>query len=288
MTRPVNAARGEPRDLARAYPGRAFDAGLAIAVETRQRWTAMTPPAPDAAVCFDHVAIGVPHVAAVSPFLVGELGGHPCGSGPGVGFRWWQWEFARGGRLEILEPDGPPGGFMHRFLEKHGPGLHHVTFKVPVIEEATRRAESLGYEIVGFDDSWPSWKEAFLHPKQALGIVVQLAESHPELEPDDIGEWPFPEEPAERAEPAELLGLRLTASSAEDARRLWQETLLGSCTENAGELVFHWPASPLRIVASVEPAAPQGPRGIEVAAHPGLALPEGPHPVLGTAFLAAP
>ena len=30
----------------------------------------------------------------------------------------------------------PPGGFMHRFLERRGPGVHHVTFEVPDIDAA--------------------------------------------------------------------------------------------------------------------------------------------------------
>src|SRR3990172_4107073 len=79
----------------------------------------------------DHVAFGVPEVDAVAPFLVGELGGRPYEGGPGLGFLWWQWSFAGGGRVEVIAPHGPPGGFVHRFLERHGPGVHHVTFKVP-------------------------------------------------------------------------------------------------------------------------------------------------------------
>jgi methylmalonyl-CoA/ethylmalonyl-CoA epimerase len=240
---------------------------------------------PGIAVRFDHVAIAVPHAVAVPPFLVGTLGGRPHGAGPGAGFRFWQWEFSRGARLEILEPDGPPGGFLHRFLEQRGPGIHHATFKVPAIEEAVRRVESRGYRVVGFDDRAPHWKEAFLHPKQAQGIVVQLAEVHPELEPESTGEWPFPEEPPRPPPPVDLLGLRLAARSGEAARALWEETLLGSCSQAGAELVFRWPDSPLRVTVRVEPVLPPGPRGIEIAPRPGLALPEGPHPVLGTAFL---
>jgi len=87
----------------------------------------------------DHVAFGVPDAAAVTPFLVGELGGRPFESGPGIEFLWWQWQFARGGAIEIIEPDGPPGGFVHRFLEARGPGVHHVTFKVPDLAAAAAR-----------------------------------------------------------------------------------------------------------------------------------------------------
>lgn len=235
----------------------------------------------------DHVAVAVEKIGDVPAFLVGRLGGRPDSAGPGPGFRFWQWRFARGGRLEVLEPDGPPGGFLHRFLARRGPGVHHVTLKVASIEQAMARAEDAGYRIVGASLGMPAWKEAFLHPKQAQGVVVQLAESHPELEPEEWEQsrWPFPELPEGPTEPVDLLGLRLVARSAERARRQWQDTLLGACTEGGDELVFRWPDSPLRIAVRIDPtASEEGPLGIELAARPGLALPEGPHPVLGTRF----
>ncbi len=122
----------------------------------------------------DHVAIGVIDPAAVPRFLVGELGGRPHRAGPGGGFRFWQYRFEAGGTIEILEPDGPLGGFLRRFLAARGPGVHHITFKVPDIEKAMGRATSNVYEIVGFNDDWPDCNEAFLHPKLAQGLVLQL------------------------------------------------------------------------------------------------------------------
>ena len=232
----------------------------------------------------DHVAIAVPDASAVPPFLVGELGGRQLGAGPGAGFRFWQWSFEEGGTIEILEPDGPPGGFLHRFLAGRGPGVHHITFKVPDIEKAMDRAASHGYEIVGFNDDWPDWKEAFLHPKQAQGLVVQLVESHVASDAEAPGDWPFPTEPANPPPAVRIVGLHLLARSAERARRQWEETLGGRCSANGAELEFRWPRSPLRVAVAIEPGADEGPRAIEVAADRGLALPEGPHPVLGTTF----
>jgi catechol 2,3-dioxygenase-like lactoylglutathione lyase family enzyme len=237
-----------------------------------------------AAPILDHVAIGVPDAAAVLPFLVGELGGRRLAAGPGVGFRFWQWSFEDGGTIEIIQPDGPPDGFLHRFLAARGPGVHHITFKVPDLEKAMAHATSLGYEIVGFNDEWPDWKEAFLHPKQAQGIVVQLAETHPELDAQPPGEWPFPPEPENPPPAVRIDALRLVAGSADRARHQWEATLGGSCTANGAELVFRWRASPLRVVVTIEPGADEGPRAIEVATDRSLALPEGPHPLLGTAF----
>src|SRR5580765_2559353 len=151
----------------------------------------------------DHIAIGLERLADGVPFLVGELGGRYHDGGPSGNFTGAQWSFADGEKLELIEPLGPPGGFMHRFLAARGPGVHHVTFKVPDIAAAAERVRRFGYEAVGYNDESPYWKELFLHPKQALGIVVQLAEAHPV--PESVMEawnagWEPPRDPV-RAEP---------------------------------------------------------------------------------------
>jgi methylmalonyl-CoA/ethylmalonyl-CoA epimerase len=235
-----------------------------------------------AEVKLDHVAFGVPDVAPVAELLAGELGGRERGSGPGNGFVFWQWEFAGGGAIEIIVPDGPPGGFLHRFLDARGAGPHHITFKVPDIHAALDRAREQGYQPVGFDDRFAGWKEAFLHPKQAQGIVVQLAEVHPELEADLEGSFPRPPFPEIRAssEPVRVVGLLLSVRSEERARRQWQTLLDGSLARERDRLVFRWPDSPLRIALRVQPDADEGPLALELAAARRLALPEGPHPAL--------
>jgi methylmalonyl-CoA/ethylmalonyl-CoA epimerase len=229
----------------------------------------------------DHVAVALRRIADAPAFAVGELGGRASAAGPGIGFRWAQWRFEGGGVLEFLEPDGPPGGFLHRFLAAHGPGVHHVTFKVPDLAAAAARARELGYDVVGYDDRFPGWKECFLHPKQAHGIVVQMAETDGSDGPSgEIPPGPTAAEPA-----AQVLGLRLVARSEAAARRQWVELLGGRCDPRDGGLLLRWTDSPLRIAVDVDPAAPvEGPRAIELACARRLALPEGPHPVLGAAF----
>lgn len=235
---------------------------------------------------FDHVAIAVPDAAKATAFLVGELGGRACDAGPGAGFLWWQWKFEGGGALELLEPNGPPDGFLHRFLAARGPGVHHVTFKVPDIHAARDRATSLGYDVVGFSDALPDWKEAFLHPRQAQGTVVQFAESHPELEPTWGADWPYPPSPPPASSPVRLVGLRMTAVCSDRARHLWEDLLGGACAETGSDLVFRWPGSPLRIAVTIEPDGSDGVRCLEIATQRSLALPAGPHPILGTTFAA--
>ncbi|MGI9595413.1 MAG: VOC family protein [Acidimicrobiales bacterium] len=102
-------------------------------------------------------------------------------------FYFCQVEFRHGTKLEFIEAyPGPGSDFVRRFLDRNGPGPHHITFKVTDIEATMAAARSAGYEIVNEDVSDPDWKEAFLHPKQSHGIVIQLAQ------PGDEREWEAP------------------------------------------------------------------------------------------------
>jgi len=216
-------------------------------------------------IALDHVAFGVPSIADVSAVVCRQLGGRPHTSGPGIGFRGAQWELAGGGRVEAIEPEGPANGFLQRFLDARGPGVHHVTFKVRDIHHAAAAAAAAGYEVVGLNDSLASWKEMFLHPKQAQGVVVQLAESHPELGDDGwTSAWPYPRAEVEDRERPTVIGLRLRARSTDAARKQW-EVLLGARVREAGALlIFDWPGSPLRISVEIFEAGDQGPIAIEI------------------------
>jgi hypothetical protein len=219
-------------------------------------------------------------------FVVGELGACPTIGGPNLAFRGGQWRFANGALLELIEPSGPPGGFLERFLAARGPGIHHVTFKLPALSVAIARCGALGYDVVGVSDTHPAWKEAFLHPKQAQGIVVQLAEAHPELGDDWNERWRPPPAPPPARKPAALLALRLSARSRSEALRQWRDALGGALAEECdGELAFRWPDSPLRIVVTIDAGAAPGPRRLELAADRPLALPASAHAVLGACFV---
>jgi methylmalonyl-CoA/ethylmalonyl-CoA epimerase len=228
----------------------------------------------------DHVALGLYAIADAEPFLEGALGGVKAGGFDGQPpFGFMQWVYAGGGRIEAIYPIGTDG-FLHRFLARGGPRVHHVTFKVSSLDEMLERATAMGYAIASQDRSDPHWQEAFLHPKQALGIVIQLVEQQPR--PDDFAD-PADAKPARGA--ARVIGPRLAAPSAAAARRQWTELLGASETRRGAALVFSWTDSPLTIAVDVDASVPPGPRCIEVSAEAELALPAGEVPKLGTRFV---
>jgi catechol 2,3-dioxygenase-like lactoylglutathione lyase family enzyme len=133
----------------------------------------------------DHVAIAVNAWAEAWPRYVVELGGEWASGGINVDFAPAQLRYANGARIEVLQPWPPDGGgFLHRFLDRHGRGPHHLTFKVPDLARALDAVDSAGLTPVSVDLADPGWKEAFLHPHQATGIVVQLAQA--------AGSWSSP------------------------------------------------------------------------------------------------
>ncbi|MEX2205911.1 MAG: VOC family protein [Myxococcota bacterium] len=235
-----------------------------------------------AGIKLDHVAIGLSRAEIAKPFLEGVLGGAHAGGHPGVPFGFTQWEFAGGGRIEVIYPMGPPDGFLHRFLERGGPRIHHLTFKVPNLDEICARAEKLDYTVVGMDHSDPHWQEAFLHPKQAQGLVVQMVESSPRPGGED---WPVPKP---RADAARVRGVRLSSRSLDAARRQWGELLGGAGWISGDSLLFRFPESPLVVLVDVDAQRDEGPLAIELQSARDLQLPEGHHPELGARFVQVP
>jgi methylmalonyl-CoA/ethylmalonyl-CoA epimerase len=123
----------------------------------------------------DHVAVAVRSIKSALPLYRDALGGEYLMGGDADGsWRWIQLRFS-GGKVELLEPLGE--GFLARFLERYGEGLHHITFKTEDIREAIEELERRGYELVDINVDNPDWKEAFLRPSMAHGTLIQVAQS---------------------------------------------------------------------------------------------------------------
>jgi len=227
----------------------------------------------------DHVAFGLPDVEPAGRVLAGQLGGQPLEGGRGPGFGFWQWRFREDERIEVISPQGPPDGFVHRFLERRGPGVHHVTFKVASLAAALAHVRGHGVEVVGHDESNPGWKEAFLHPKQAHGIVVQLAEAEPYLDETIDPGLQFPGGPP-ATNPARIHAVVLSMHDAETAKRQWAELLGGHLEPGSDRLQFSWPGSRVNVCVEIDPGVPEGPLALEVECD-ALPADTAPHPTLG-------
>jgi methylmalonyl-CoA/ethylmalonyl-CoA epimerase len=125
----------------------------------------------------DHVAIGTYKVADGWDLFGGVLGGAWVYGGDSPGFWWGQLGFAAGPKIELITPTpSPDSAFLERFLTARGPGPHHLNFIVPDISATLAGVRALGIEPVGVNLESENWKEGFLHPRDAYGIVIQVAQ----------------------------------------------------------------------------------------------------------------
>lgn len=78
--------------------------------------------------------------------------------------------------IELISPRGNDG--LAKFLEKKGPGLHHIAVEVEGIEAALVTLKALGIPLI---DETPrkgarGHKVAFVHPKATGGVLIELVE----------------------------------------------------------------------------------------------------------------
>ncbi|HLT48798.1 MAG TPA: methylmalonyl-CoA epimerase [Rubricoccaceae bacterium] len=92
--------------------------------------------------------------------------------------------FGDGGRegaapkLELLEALSPASP-VAKYLDKRGPGLHHVAFEVADVEAEVARLRALGFQPLA-DAPKPGAdgkRIVFLHPRSTGGVLVELCES---------------------------------------------------------------------------------------------------------------
>ncbi len=79
-----------------------------------------------------------------------------------------------GPRIELLEPteaDSPVG----RFLEKRGPGLHHIALRVPDLAGAVERLRESGARLLNEPRAGAGGhRYVFIHPSSAHGVLLEL------------------------------------------------------------------------------------------------------------------
>jgi methylmalonyl-CoA/ethylmalonyl-CoA epimerase len=125
----------------------------------------------------DHVAVATSDLQHGWDLFGGLLGGRWAYGGNDAGFWWGQLQFRSGPKVELLTPTGgPDSAFLDRFLSSRGPGPHHLNFGVTDIYRALSRVRALGIEPVQVNLESDTWKEAFVHPTDAYGIVIQVAQ----------------------------------------------------------------------------------------------------------------
>ena len=78
-------------------------------------------------------------------------------------------------KIELLESTDPEGP-VSKFIEKKGPGVHHIAFAVENVADALKTAEERGVALI---DKAPrkgaeGLNIGFLHPKSTHGVLTEF------------------------------------------------------------------------------------------------------------------
>jgi len=87
-------------------------------------------------------------------------------------------------RIELLEPTSPDSP-VARFLERRGPGLHHLCLATDDVRGAGQRLRAAGVDLVRAEPTRGAagcWVQ-FVHPRSAGGVLLEISESAEGEEP---------------------------------------------------------------------------------------------------------
>jgi methylmalonyl-CoA/ethylmalonyl-CoA epimerase len=81
------------------------------------------------------------------------------------------------GHVELLRPLSGDSG-VGKFLERNGPGIHHVAYATEDIDRTLEQVKAAGLRLI---DEQPrvgirNSRVAFLHPKATGGVLTELVE----------------------------------------------------------------------------------------------------------------
>lgn len=129
----------------------------------------------------NHIAIIVPELESALPFWRDALGltfkGIESVPEEAVDTAFLA---AGGDSLEIIQPTTADSG-VARYLEKRGPGIHHICLAVDDIAATLRHLQELGVPLINDEPQQGQDGRfyAFVHPKGTGGVLVELYQVTP-------------------------------------------------------------------------------------------------------------
>ena len=140
----------------------------------------------------DHVSIAVRNYEKAKDFFVNILGAVPGTSATDnrLNFFWHVLSLGDLTRIELITPTAEDS-FLKNFLKDKTDGaVHHVTLETPDIRETVKILDEKNVPYFGFNEEIEMWKEVFIHPKDAFGVLIQIAEFDPAYYLDDSVKLP--------------------------------------------------------------------------------------------------
>jgi len=85
--------------------------------------------------------------------------------------------------IELLEPMAE-SSFLRKFLEKRGEGLHHLTLRVTDTKQKAAELKRQGVRVIDETEWSPASYEAYISPRSAHGVLIQIGSGYPTLSDD--------------------------------------------------------------------------------------------------------
>lgn len=130
----------------------------------------------------DHIAIVVSDIEAAQAFYQGALGMKVTHIEE-VNDQQVIVAFLPAGEseIELVEPLNNTSG-VAKYLEKRGPGIHHICVEVDNLDAMLAQLKTKGVQLINDQPTIGSGGKriAFIHPKSTFGVLVELYESRPE------------------------------------------------------------------------------------------------------------
>lgn len=132
----------------------------------------------------DHVSIAVRDYEKAWHFFVNILGAIPGAEGEEDPLKYFWRVFSLGDltRLELIKKTGE-GSFLEGFLSNREGGVHHITLESPDLAECIRHLEEHHVPYFGYREGGElygdDYKELFIHPRDAFGVLIQICEMDP-------------------------------------------------------------------------------------------------------------
>ena len=84
-------------------------------------------------------------------------------------------------KIELLAPLGEDGP-ISKYLEKKGPGIHHIAYAVTDIKAEMERMSNEGFRLLNEEPKKGADNKlvCFIHPKTAGGVLVELCQEIPD------------------------------------------------------------------------------------------------------------
>jgi methylmalonyl-CoA/ethylmalonyl-CoA epimerase len=126
----------------------------------------------------EHIGIAV-HDLTVAVPLFSKLLNTECYKTESVETEKVNTAFFRQGdtKIELLEST-THDGVIAKYLEKKGPGVHHIAFEVADIEAEMKRLVGEGFQLINEDPKLGADNKlvCFLHPKSTDGVLIELCQ----------------------------------------------------------------------------------------------------------------